>query len=402
MIKNVEIHNFFGIKKYSVDFRIKSLQGQNGLEEQVINADGENIALLPTFIAKNAAGKTSFIKAINFALRFASKETFIKEVFYYTNRIAMQKFVSNSFDNTGEIELKRNISQGIIKDLFDEVSFAGSDFCKLKIQLVKNREIELELTSDSFFITMNNTTINLGDFISKIEYKINLVDFTSPLELRKIVIDIINKQIDKSGYEFFTGVNNASLFKGDHKASEFNAVKLKNFTGSQMRKIIESFGFSAFKTLLTKIDNNVKTINFDQETKSLEIMINGTDVPITPKNLSFGTQKIIEIIYKSINLFNNGGIMLIDEIENGLHISLIKLITTMYSDPDINIKGAQLFITTHSPSIFEEDIVDYHNVFVSNNDKFISLKEENKCSTNSRTENIKAMIKTKNYFNDFF
>ena len=106
---------------------------------------------------------------------------------------------------------------------------------------------------------------------------------------------------------------------------------------------------------------------------------------------------MLQIMAKSAKLFKTGGVMTIDEIENGLHISLVKFIIELYSDSAINSKQAQLFISTHNSTV--ANLLDTSNVFVYDweQNKFHSIKDD---KAFSRTEDAPSMLKTKNYYND--
>ena len=403
MIEKVGVENFFGIRDFSVDFVLKHVVGgkDEDLEEQMIKTGDKHISLFPSFIAKNAAGKTSFIKSIDFAMRFMEEENFISQLTHYS--LIMHREITKRNDiNNGEINIGVSYAEMLIKVLFNQVSFAGSKFANVSIELTKNRKAKLEISADSFHVVTNNSTIDVLKVLSIIETKIIDEEFETQREVVQTIDKIIRGVVKDKKFEFYTGVSCISLFRADKSITLLKDIYLKNETRSNMGKIIESFGFEAFKTLLTKIDVNISTISFDTESKAFDIYLHGIEVPISPKRLSFGTNKIIEIIAKSIDLFKSGGIMMVDEIENGLHLSLIKLIVKLYEDDEINIAKAQLFITTHNPSIFEEGIIKSHNIFVSEGNSMISLKEESSKMEKARRSDREAMIKTKNYFNDYY
>lgn len=401
MIKSVKVENFFGIKKYDVDFTLGHQQQDDmNLEDQIIKDGNEALSLFPSFIGKNAVGKTSLIKSISFALRFFKEETFAKELSFYLRNIMIKKSLLRIGD-TGELHLNGNFSKDIIRNLFKEISFAGSDFATVSLSLVGGREGKIELTSDSFFITMNNTTIDVAKLLFELDEKFAYDPNLSMRDNQKQIEHDVKKVMGNSKYEFYN-LESESIFRADKGASSVGDIYLKNTTNKNIKNIISQFGFETFKLLLTKIDSQVSTVTLNLDNDSFEIYLNDIDIPISPSKLSFGTTKIIEIISKSTKLFKKGGIMMIDEIENGLHLSLIRLIVKLYSDPEVNIASAQLFVTTHNPSIFEEGIIFSHNIFVSDNNSIISLKQEKAKIKNSRTEHMTAMVKTKNYFNDTY
>ena len=161
--------------------------------------------------------------------------------------------------------------------------------------------------------------------------------------------------------------------------------------------IIKSFGFESFQSILTILDSNVDKIELNIVKSSYNIYSHNVNIPIAASNLSFGTKKILNILASSLKLFNNGGIMVIDEIENGLHLSLVELLVKFYSKTKINKKNAQLLLTTHVPVFAEEKIIRLYNIFIYDNKNIHNLKH-----FSNRTSDIKQIVKRKNYYDDNF
>ena len=403
MIKSGNFKNAFGIKELSIDFGVTHSYGK-GQDEQVINVDGESISLIPTILAKNAAGKTSLIKAIQFALRFASEYEFKRNIHVFAMGIAFDaikeqahnNMLNNSFD-TGEFLIQLP-SKKIIKRLFNEVSFAGSELMSVELELTGNRIIKIELTNDSFYVVLNNETINIGSFLDDIKMldpKTNTMnDFSKSIVNQ---IDVLAEDL-----EFYSKhAMSSAIFRDTMPKTQMGEMIIKDITEKYIRSLTKTLGSDAIIIILKKLDPNITNIKQDNETKTIDVYIKNSDNPISARNLSFGTQKVIEILYKSMPLFRGGGVMMIDEIENGLHLSLIKLITSIFEDEEINIAKAQLLMSTHNPLISEREIVKPFNLFMEDSLSFVSLKKI-KFSNNKRTYNQVQLSKAKNYYNDLF
>ena len=98
---------------------------------------------------------------------------------------------------------------------------------------------------------------------------------------------------------------------------------------------------------------------------------------LIPANLmeSRGTLKMIDFAMLFQEIFEDGGILVMDEFDNALHPEIVKGIISLFSDQDLNKNGAQLIFTTHNPiylnnKIFrrdqiifiEKDPQSYHSV----------------------------------------
>ena len=411
MIKQIKLENIYGIRKFEVDFMLKNIQEDTILENQIIKDEKDNISLSPLFLAKNAAGKTSFIKAVNFVLRFATKKDFVKELSHYkmsSINTDIKNFMKDQLNQKNidtqllNLHLKNSehyTGDHIISQLFHEISFSGSQKVLIEILLVKNRKIVVEITNSSFILQLNEKTINIKYILNSLNIK-NTFN-KSPNETLKEVKDELNKNSF-----FFDDFNNFdlnfdSIFRDINPITKINEITLKRLTNMHISLISKKMGFKPTSLLLKKLDSNISSIKFDSENNEFEIYLKSASDqwPISPSSLSFGTQKCLEVLAKSIYLFENGGVLMIDEIENGLHLSIIKLILAFYSDPNINKKNAQIILTTHNPLIAERDIVSSKNVYMVEKDNFISVK---KMKIKLRTEDSISMIKSKNYYNDIF
>ena len=75
---------------------------------------------------------------------------------------------------------------------------------------------------------------------------------------------------------------------------------------------------------------------------------------------SSGTQKLFELAPVIIDALSNGGVMILDELDNSMHPFMAELIIKLFNDSNVNKSGAQLIFTTHnislmSPEYFRRD-----------------------------------------------
>lgn len=68
---------------------------------------------------------------------------------------------------------------------------------------------------------------------------------------------------------------------------------------------------------------------------------------------STGTIKMYDIAGEVINTLQQGGILIIDEFNSGLHPLLNKFLVELFIDPKINKKNAQLLISTHDTCVLD-------------------------------------------------
>ena len=133
------------------------------------------------------------------------------------------------------------------------------------------------------------------------------------------------------------------------------------------RQKIESDDFENREIIQKKTTVGVKTEHalYDH---GLEIE-SGTDQIEFFKDESLGTIKLFTTLPYLFDILEKGGVLVLDEIENGLHLSLVKEIISLFINEETNPHNAQLICTTHQPLLVSND-VKKDQVWVISKDKF--------------------------------
>jgi AAA15 family ATPase/GTPase len=71
---------------------------------------------------------------------------------------------------------------------------------------------------------------------------------------------------------------------------------------------------------------------------------------------SMGTSKLFSVLTKLYNVLENGGVLFLDEIENGLHLSLVRELISLFLDERTNPNHAQLICTSHQPLLVDKNV----------------------------------------------
>ena len=126
-----------------------------------------------------------------------------------------------------------------------------------------------------------------------------------------------------------------------------------SFTESKIEK--QKMGADDFENrelVISNISVDVKSIHniYDGDEITDEI-----ELPFL-KIESNGTIRMLNIIPNLINTLENGGILVIDEIENGLHPNLVKILIDYFYNKDINKNNAQLICTSHNMLLVEKNV----------------------------------------------
>ncbi len=72
---------------------------------------------------------------------------------------------------------------------------------------------------------------------------------------------------------------------------------------------------------------------------------------------SKGTQKIFALAGPWLDILQNGQVMVIDDLNESLHPTLVRFLVGLIHDPNINRNGAQLIFSTHGTSLLSQDVL---------------------------------------------
>ena len=72
---------------------------------------------------------------------------------------------------------------------------------------------------------------------------------------------------------------------------------------------------------------------------------------------SEGTQKLFSLAGPLFEIFKDGRVLFVDELDRSLHTLLVKQLVGMFHDPSINTGGAQLIFTTHDTALLDADLL---------------------------------------------
>ena len=101
-----------------------------------------------------------------------------------------------------------------------------------------------------------------------------------------------------------------------------------------------------------------KCINVGVKTKHT-LYKNGKETNKTTSEISFfeeeslGTIKLFSTLPYLYDVLENGDVLILDEIENGLHLNLVKEIIRLFTNPTRNPNNAQLIFTSHQPLLLD-------------------------------------------------
>ena len=375
MLLDIEIKNLKSFKNQT----IFSMEAENKIEDRnsfEVEVGKEKFELLKTALlfGGNASGKSNF--------------TSVLSIFrYYLFNKGIEKYNKEGFrfgeeDKSSTIKV-RNVVDDKIYEYILEINFNTKKIIKEKLyitalerKLVFEREnnkivkYDKEIFSE-YEITIGFINETLTDSDSVIS---RIIEWRVPEEIEKYIFYIdkikINNYSDDLGKYIYENKNNKKLVIEFLKKigiivndievyREKNEFFLKNIRESKEFQILSE---KEQEKLLSQIAY-IYRIHFVYEDNQKQ------KYKLDYYEQSAGTQKILSMFFPIYNLLNNGGVMIIDELDITLHYSLIKEIIKMFNSVEYNRKNAQLIFTTHNLLLLDFNLFREDQIwFLENND----------------------------------
>jgi uncharacterized protein len=83
---------------------------------------------------------------------------------------------------------------------------------------------------------------------------------------------------------------------------------------------------------------------------------------------SEGTQKLFALAGPLVEIFRDGRVLVVDELDRSLHTLLVHQLIVLFQDPGINTHGAQLIFTTHDTTLLDADLLRRDQIWFTEKD----------------------------------
>lgn len=330
MIKSIEIKNFKSLSACHVS----------------------NLSRVNLFVGKNNIGKSSLLEALSLFLAEGSPrwisnllesrglETFFRSYGSESRGEEMQANIATLY--TG-----RNIG-GFMRDplVISATDHKGDDIkviLKLGSRMYKMAQNEYgELVERLIYVEPDDVDMSQSQTPGLIVYFNNEVQFY-PFARFDAKIRTENVKVPRKNFEF---VRPSSIF------SPYNAELFDRIAMTDMQPWLVMS--------LNIIDPRIRDVNFLQDPLSLSerrpasmrisqrvpiVVLNGDDARYPLRSMGDGVNRLLTIVLSMLNC--KGGVLLVDEFENGLHYTALcqlwKMIFKLARELDI-----QVFVTSHS------------------------------------------------------
>lgn len=337
---------------FTIDFVAKSNKTSEDKEYE-LHEIAENLYVCNTaaIVGKNASGKTSAIELLEACYR-------ILEYFRLEND-------TYNYDNVA-LEIIFYHNQYIYK--YNTILKSDSEFEN------KTKFTEQHIYKKKHFKSKIKTIFNDNDF-EEVYFNGSLPEDTSILFFVLNAKILYAKYFDCNG----EGVNTYNLL--------FRAIKTFNIAPTVLKSIIKIF------------DNNIQNLSMLDE-KHYKLTYNNITEELSDTELihrlSSGTTKGVLLYVFMYGALKTGFDLLIDEIENHFHKTLVENMISLFKDKSVNKHSATLIFTTHYC-----ELLDLFN----RQDNIWIAKAEDKIQLENMYEQYDIrpeLLKSRQFYNDTF
>lgn len=262
----------------------------------------------------NASGKTSLLKVISFVIEFINGESV------------------NNINNKDILKDSEKIEITVF--FFDP----GNGVCKLESEIIriKDNEIDYRYIINSERLWVKKT--------SRVKSKKDLFVFDD---------DQLSKVRD-NGAEFLK--DDTSIVISLNKNKGFYLKDLIRLTNVNFLGLIGNF----LHELIAFLDPSIENISFDKKTGEAKLKFYDREeiVVANPilfeQYLSSGTIKGINIFINAMIVFEEGGYLIVDELENHFNREIVATLVRFFMNKSVNKNGATLIFSTHYSELLDE------------------------------------------------
>ena len=276
---------------------------------------------------------------------------------------------------------------------------------KMSLEEFENIEIDKIKTFNIFASSADNE--KMENIVNFLQGGINLDE----LKINFLSIEKVNRAGDKYTRDEIResrSIRNKIFYIDDSEIRsriiEGNKIRFKETSNIDrlFSDLTKYYPFDFINKTLCAIDADVSHIEvFENESTSrIKRKNRGSFKPTV--SLSFGTLKLFILLDELAKAIESGGTLLIDEIENGLNMSLIKLFMEVVKSEKFNKNSSQVILTTHNPQIINRTLISPYNAFMYLKSINSFKNASNLHGLVNRTEDLQKIFLSKNYFNELF
>lgn len=296
-----------------------------------------------SIVGINAAGKTSLLKLISFVLAILNGKSInsigSRDILTESKEVRMEVLFYDK--KYGVCKLYSIIKKALINEVEERYIFSEESLWSKKISKIKSKKDFMNFEESTLLKQRDNNAEFLQD------------DTSIAMSISK------NNQINIHDFIMDTNINLLRL--------------LGNFP----------------QELIAFLDPNIESITFDRDRNEAKIKFYGKEsIPVSNplavlNYLSSGTVKGLNIFVSAMLVFEEGGYLIVDELENHFNREIVATLVRFFMNKDVNKSGATLVFSTHYSELLDE-FERTDNIYIVRNRKGITIQKL--CSTLKRND----------------
>jgi len=369
MLISFKIENYRSIKDpVIIDFNTVKKFGNNELPDNSFKVGNENLLKSIILYGRNASGKSNLLRAFDefkdivcdsdtfkhgqlileylpyeFDSETKNKPTTFEAEFYgvktFTKYLYSISFNSYEIVEESLFFYPQGVKTKLFTRSFNKINYGDSfrgNKKEIESNLLKN-QLFLSKSATNNFIYLDEVYLTLS---TQFNIAINNFDFVSINMIEEEIRLNLNDEKLKTNLKKLLQCGDTGLM--DYKLGEKSGNHL-----SMMGTIAATRFYDESKNK----DYDMRTVHrmFD---KGKESGLSELDI----SEESLGTQKLITLGLRIIDTLTFGGIMVIDEIDKGLHPLLTRMLIKLFHSKKNNPKNAQLIFATHDGTLMDLEL----------------------------------------------
>jgi AAA15 family ATPase/GTPase len=363
MLVSVNINNFRSIKN-EVEL---DLNASNDKEHPnfLIESSYCNLLSATAIYGSNATGKSNLVRGIGTLL------TLVKFSFQDVSALS-QLIIPFLFDN----ETSKSASEFDINFIHDNIRYQyGFTADKTKIYSEWLYTFPTKKAQTLFTRDWDNETSQYNYKFGR-NYKgdkTKLIGITPPTTLFLSVSGSLGQETAKLVYDWFNKLSIIGI-EGIPELYTIRALEDNHISKNDVIEFLLSADFNIADFMINKVEfhsnqlpdnmpdpfkklleDNLKTgYKYDIDTNHL---VNDIKYSLSYNDESSGTKRMFSYAGVVLQALKNGGVVIIDELNNFLHPLLVRYIINLFGNAKTNPKHAQIIFTTHETSILTTDFI---------------------------------------------
>lgn len=348
----VTAKNFKNCKDgFTIDMTAKSRKSSEDKMYELQEIDSELYTYnTAAFIGKNASGKTTAIELLDCCYSILG-DFHLENKHYSFDNLALEIYFYHNGDIYKYTTVLKNDATNPQKANFTDEHIYKKKYYKSKVNMLFD-----------------------NDFVE-------MLDFTELPEDTSNIFFVLKK---KKTYAVY-----------------FDSIGEGTNTYTMLFKAIRTFQISlaTFSNILTIFDENIKELSMSDE-HNYKLVYKDEEKIISDKELlwflSSGTTKGVLLYTMMVLSLRDGFDLLIDEIENHFHKTLVENMISLYKDQSVNRQNATLIFTTHYCEVLDL-FSRQDNIWISKSDEQVYLSNMYECF-DIRSE----LLKSRQFYNNAF